>query len=53
MVAQQKDAEAVLAALWDVNDASTSELMSSFYARWLQRARAGKGEALRQTQLAR
>jgi CHAT domain-containing protein len=32
MVAQQKDAEAVLATLWDVNDASTSRLMSDFYA---------------------
>ena len=31
MIAQQKDAEAVLATLWDVNDASTSRLMSDFY----------------------
>jgi CHAT domain-containing protein len=52
MVAQQKDAQAVLAALWDVNDASTSQLMSAFYTRWIQHARDGKGEALRQTQLA-
>jgi CHAT domain-containing protein len=52
MVAQQKDAQAVLAALWDVNDDSTSQLMSAFYTRWIQHARDGKGEALRQTQLA-
>ncbi|MFZ2024126.1 MAG: CHAT domain-containing protein [Terracidiphilus sp.] len=52
MVAQQKDAEAVLATLWDVNDASTSRLMSDFYARWLKNPETGKGEALRQAQLA-
>jgi CHAT domain-containing protein len=52
MIAQQKDAEAVLATLWDVNDASTSRLMSDFYARWLKDPSAGKAEALRQAQLA-
>lgn len=52
MVAQQKQAEAVLATLWDVNDASTSMLMSDFYARWLKDPAAGKGEALREAQLA-
>ena len=52
MVAQQKDAEAVLATLWDVNDSSTSRLMSDFYARWLKDPAAGKGEALRRAQLA-
>jgi CHAT domain-containing protein/Tfp pilus assembly protein PilF len=51
MIAQQKDAEAVLATLWDVNDASTSELMSDFYARWAKNPAAGKAEALRQAQL--
>jgi CHAT domain-containing protein len=51
MVAQQKDAEAVLATLWDVNDISTSRLMSDFYARWLKDPAAGKAEALRQAQL--
>ena len=30
MVAQQKEAEAVLATMWDVNDASTSRLMGDF-----------------------
>lgn len=52
MVAQQKDAEAVLATLWDVNDASTSLLMSDFYARWLKNPADGKAEALRQAQMA-
>ena len=52
MVAQQKDAEAVMATLWDVNDASTSRLMSDFYTRWLKHPADGKAEALRQAQLA-
>jgi CHAT domain-containing protein len=52
MIAQQKDSEAVLATLWDVNDASTSRLMSDFYSRWLKDPAAGKAEALRQAQLA-
>lgn len=52
MVAEQKDAEAVLATLWDVNDASTSSLMSDFYTRWVKDPASGKAEALRQAQLA-
>ena len=52
MIAQQKDAEAVLATLWDVNDASTSRLMSDFYSRWVAHPADGKAEALRQAQLA-
>jgi CHAT domain-containing protein len=52
MIAQQKDAEAVLATLWDVNDASTSRIMSDFYARWVAHPGDGKAEALRQAQLA-
>jgi CHAT domain-containing protein/predicted negative regulator of RcsB-dependent stress response len=52
MVAQQKEAEAVLATLWDVNDLSTSHIMSDFYARWVQSPALGKAEALRQAQLA-
>jgi CHAT domain-containing protein len=52
MIAQQKDAAAVLATLWDVNDASTSRLMSDFYARWVKFPAGGKAEALRQAQLA-
>jgi CHAT domain-containing protein/Tfp pilus assembly protein PilF len=52
MIAQQKDAAAVLATLWDVNDASTSRLMSDFYSRWVKFPAEGKAEALRQAQLA-
>jgi CHAT domain-containing protein len=52
MVAQQKDAEAVMATLWDVNDASTSRLMSDFYTRWVKHPGEGKAEALREAQLA-
>ncbi len=52
MVAQQKDAEAVLATMWDVNDASTSRIMSDFYTRWVNHPGDGKAEALRQAQLA-
>lgn len=52
MVAQQKEAEAVLATLWDVNDLSTSRIMSDFYSRWVKNPGAGKAEALRQAQLA-
>jgi len=51
MVAQRKDAEAVLATLWDVNDASTSRLMSDFYTRWVKDPEQGKAEALREAQL--
>ena len=50
MVAQQKDAEAVLATLWDVNDLSTSRIMSDFYDRWVTNPTQGKAEALRQAQ---
>ena len=52
MIAQRKDAQAVLATLWDVNDNSTSWLMGDFYARWLRHPADGKAEALRQAQLA-
>jgi CHAT domain-containing protein/Tfp pilus assembly protein PilF len=52
MVAQQKGAEAVLATLWDVNDLSTSHIMSDFYDRWVKNPTKGKAEALRQAQLA-
>jgi CHAT domain-containing protein/Tfp pilus assembly protein PilF len=52
MIAQQGGAEAVIATLWDVNDASTSRLMSDFYSRWVKAPAEGKAEALRQAQLA-
>ena len=52
MVAQQKEAAAVLATLWSVNDASTSLLMSDFYRRWATIPNIEKIEALRQAQIA-
>ena len=52
MIAQQKDAEAVIATLWDVNDASTGRLMADFYQRWVKHPADGKAESLRQAQLA-
>ncbi len=52
MIAQQKDAGAVLATLWDVDDVSTSRIMSDFYSRWVKLPTDGKAEALRQAQLA-
>jgi CHAT domain-containing protein len=51
MIAQQAGAEAVVATLWDVADASTSRLMSDFYSRWVKTPAQGKAEALRQAQL--
>jgi CHAT domain-containing protein/tetratricopeptide (TPR) repeat protein len=51
MIAQKNDAAAVISTLWDVNDNSTSFLMSDFYTRWLVGKGATKGEALRQAQL--
>jgi CHAT domain-containing protein len=52
MVMQQRGAAAVLATLWDVNDASTSLLMSGFYRRWAAAPGTAKIEALRQAQIA-
>jgi CHAT domain-containing protein len=51
-VAQNKGAKAVVSSLWQVNDASTGELMANFYRRWAEGAgRVMKAEALRQAQL--
>ena len=52
MVLQRRGAAAILATLWRVNDRSTSIVMGEFYRRWLSRPNLGKGEALRQAQLA-
>jgi CHAT domain-containing protein len=52
MITQGRGADAVLASLWDVDDASTSQIMSDFYARWVDKPAEGKAEALRQAQLA-
>lgn len=46
---QYAGARSVLASLWEVNDASTAELMKRFY-RYLARG-TGKAEALRRAQL--
>jgi CHAT domain-containing protein/tetratricopeptide (TPR) repeat protein len=52
MVLQRSGAAAVLATLWNVNDASTSQLMSDFYHRWATTPGIEKIEALRQAQIA-
>ena len=50
--AQLKGAKAVISSLWEVNDASTGELMADFYQRWAGSAgKMEKVEALRQAQL--
>jgi CHAT domain-containing protein len=50
--AQLKGAKAVISSLWEVNDASTGELMGGFYKRWADGAgKVTKAEALRQAQL--
>jgi CHAT domain-containing protein len=46
---QYAGARSVLASLWEVNDASTAELMGRFYAHL--RTGHGKAEALRRAQL--
>jgi CHAT domain-containing protein len=52
MTAQLKGAKAVISSLWEVNDASTGELMADFYKRWASGGgKVAKVEALRQAQL--
>ncbi len=51
-VAQWQGAQAVLASLWEVADASTAALMRRFYQRRRELADETKGEALQQAQLA-
>ena len=50
-LAQVKGAKAVLATLWDVNDASTGQLMTDFYQKWIKSDGTLKVEALRQAQV--
>lgn len=50
-VARQRGADAVLASLWNVNDASTAKLMIDFYRAWTTSPRIGKAEALRLAQV--
>ena len=51
MTAQLKGAQAVLSSLWEVNDASTGQLMADFYKRWATGGNTMKVEALREAQL--
>jgi len=52
ITAQRKGAKAVISSLWEVNDASTGELMADFYKRWADGGgKVMKVEALRQAQL--
>jgi len=51
-LAQRDGARAVIASLWPVSDASTPLLMKAFYESWMKAPDKGKGEALRQAQLA-
>jgi CHAT domain-containing protein/Tfp pilus assembly protein PilF len=51
MIAQKRNAAAVLATLWSVDDDSTAHLMSNFYRRWSAGRNIQKIEALRQAQL--
>jgi CHAT domain-containing protein len=44
-------AKSVIASLWEVNDASTSQLMAQFYEN-LATGKMSKSEALRQAQIA-
>jgi CHAT domain-containing protein len=52
MVAQGKDAAAVLVTLWNVSDRSTSRLMSDFYTLLTRRSDTTKSDALQQAQMA-
>jgi CHAT domain-containing protein len=51
-IGRERGAQAVLASLWDVNDASTGLLMADFYRRWSGTRSLPKADALRQAQLA-
>jgi CHAT domain-containing protein len=52
MTAQRNGARAVISSLWEVDDASTGELMADFYKRWVDGGgKVMKVEALRQAQL--
>jgi len=48
---QEKNAKAVMATLWKVDDASSGLLMANFYKLWIGTAGMTKAEALRQSQL--
>jgi CHAT domain-containing protein/tetratricopeptide (TPR) repeat protein len=52
ITAQNKGAKAVLATLWEVDDASVGLLMAKFYKLWVTTPGITKAEALQQAQLA-
>ena len=52
ITAQKKHARAVVATLWEVDDASVGLLMATFYKLWVTTPGMTKAEALRQAQLA-
>src|SRR5208283_2044496 len=52
ITAQRKGAKAVVATLWEVDDASVGLLMAAFYKLWVTTPGITKAEALRQAQLA-
>jgi CHAT domain-containing protein len=52
ITAQRKGARAVMATLWEVDDASVGLLMATFYKLWVTTPGMTKAEALRQAQLA-
>jgi CHAT domain-containing protein len=52
ITAQRKGAKAVLATLWEVDDASVGLLMATFYRLWVNTPGITKVEALQQAQLA-
>jgi CHAT domain-containing protein len=52
ITAQRKGAKAVVATLWEVDDASVGLLMATFYKLWVTTAGITKAEALQQAQLA-
>jgi CHAT domain-containing protein len=52
ITAQRKGAKAVVATLWEVDDASVGLLMAAFYRLWVTTPGITKAEALQQAQLA-
>jgi CHAT domain-containing protein len=52
ITAQRKGAKAVVATLWEVDDASVGLLMATFYRLWVTTPGITKAEALQQAQLA-
>jgi CHAT domain-containing protein len=51
IAAQRNHAKAVMASLWEVEDSSVGQLMSTFYKTWITTPGMIKAEALRRAQL--